>query len=224
MRDSIKNPDGWEDRLSDIERTTIIDLTKPLNASFIPYSRGNYSDPPLEVADWSTISIEGFHVSRLSLGTQTGTHIDAPAHFWDDGATLEALPSDHSIGSYFIIDLPAYASSPDVAKRMDSYRQEKILFLRTPENQTSQLSRQSMQKILSSPPVLWVVSGLIEIEHSAPLEFHRLVARAGKFLVEDLEQKAAHLAPDQGEIFVFPMRLVGTSGAPCRVMVRKCKA
>lgn len=208
--------------MSGSKRTTIIDLTKPLDASYLPYTTGNYTDPPLDIADWSSISSEGFHVSRLSLGTQTGTHIDAPAHFWANGATLEALPPDHFVGSYFIIDLPACASSSDVARWMGSYRQEKILFLRTPENQTSQLSRESVQKILSLPPALWVLSGQIEIEQSPPLEFHRLVARAGKFLAEDLEQKDAHLVPDEGEMFVFPIRLVGTSGSPCRVMVRTC--
>jgi arylformamidase len=211
-------------RLSGIKQNTIIDLTKPLGASFIPYSTKHYSDPPLELTDWSSISSEGFRASRLSLGTQSGTHIDAPAHFLEDGAMLDALSPDNLMGSYFLLDLPLFSSPSEVPQLLKSYRQEKMIILRTPKDQTSQLSQASMQKILSLPPALLVVSGEIEIQASEPWAFHRLVALAGKYLVEDLDQQAAHCVPGNGEIFAFPLRLIGTSGSPCRVIVRMGEA
>ncbi len=61
--------------------TEIIDLTRKLDESLSIYSGGGYSDPPLLVESWCAIEEQGFKVSRLSMGTQTGTHIDAPAHF-----------------------------------------------------------------------------------------------------------------------------------------------
>lgn len=200
-----------------------IDLTKPLDKSFIPYTSGRYSDPPLEISPWCDIRQEGFCVSKLSLGTQTGTHLDAPVHFVEGGATLEVLPADQLIGNYFLIDIPLKPSSTNISTRLEEYRQEKILFLRTPENATSYLCMATLQEILSLPPVLWVVSGEIEMEQSAPFEFHRQIARAGKFLAEDLDQKAAQQIAGDGEIFVAPLRLTGVSGSPCRIIAKESK-
>jgi arylformamidase len=213
-----------KEQIDGAKRNVIIDLTKSLDTSFIPYSTGKYADPPLEFSDWSSIQKEGFRVSRLSLGTQSGTHIDAPAHFLENGATLETLSPDHLIGNYFLLNLPCSASLSDVAESLKTYSEEKILFLRTPENQVSQIEREAVQKILSLPPVVLVLSGEIGIEDSESFEFHRLTAQAGKFLVEDLDQKEAHRVSGNGEIFTFPLRLVGVSGSPCRVMVRAPEA
>jgi arylformamidase len=202
------------------KRNTIVDLTKSLDTSFIPYSTGKYTDPPLAFTEWSSIAEEGFRVTRLSLGTQSGTHIDAPAHFLEGGASLETLSPDHLIGNYFLLNLPCAASLSDVAESLKAYRKEKILLLKTPENQSTKLSRKAMQIILSLPPALLVLSGQIEVEDADSFAFHRLVAEAAKYLVEDLEQKEAQKISGNGEIFVCPLRLVGVSGSPCRVLVR----
>lgn len=206
--------------MTESKRNTIVDLTKPLNSSFIPYSTGKYTDPPLKFLDWSSLHREGFRVTQLSMGTQSGTHIDAPAHFLEDGALLEALSPDHLIGEYYLLNLPDAASLSDISELLKTYHDEKILFLRTPENSSSELSREAMQKILSMPPALLVLAGIIEIENSEPFALHRLVAGAAKYLVEDLDQKEAHNLPAHGEIFIFPLRLIGVSGSPCRVIVR----
>ncbi len=206
--------------MSGLEKNTIIDLTKPLDKSFNPFASGKYCDPPLDISEWSSVANEGFRVSRISMGTQSGTHVDAPAHFLDEGATLDVLTPDQCVGNFFLLDLPLIACASVVAGRLDAYRHEKILFLRTPEHQAARISFDVMEKILSLPPLLWVLSGEIEMEHFRPLEFHRLVARAGKFLVEDLDQHAAHLLSGFGEMFALPLRLTGVSGSPCRVIVR----
>lgn len=207
-------------RVNGIKRITIIDLTIPLDKSFIPFTSGSYADPSLKIFEWSSIQQEGFRVSQLLLGTQTGTHIDAPAHFLEDGRILDALSPEYLIGSYFLIDLPPSSSPADITQQLTAYQQQKIIFLRTPENQTARMAVDALQKILSLPPLLFVLSGEIEIDRSEPFEFYRLVARAGKYLAEDLDQKAARLVPDHGEIFVMPLRLIGTSGSPCRVIVK----
>ena len=83
----------------------ILGLTKVLDEDLAIYTSGSYSDPPLQIETCCTVQQQGFTVSRLSMGTQTGTHIDAPAHFALDGATLEALPVQALIGRYLWVDL-----------------------------------------------------------------------------------------------------------------------
>jgi kynurenine formamidase len=194
-----------------------IDLTKSLDESFSPYSHGCYSDPPLEWAAWSTVGREGFRVDRLSLGTQSGTHIDAPAHFLKDGVCLDALGPEHFMGRYLLLDVPFGAGPPR------AYSGEDILFLRAPEKGRALLTPEEMGRLLALPPALWVAAGDVSVDDPEPFAFNRLVAGAGKFLAEDLDRRRAQDVPAEGEIFVFPLRLACASGSPCRVVVRARK-
>ena len=69
----------------------ILDLTKPLNSSLEIYADENYRDPDFSCTEWASIERQGYQVSALTLGTQTGTHIDAPAHFYALGKRLDDL-------------------------------------------------------------------------------------------------------------------------------------
>lgn len=206
--------------MSGSKKEIIIDLTKPLDTHFMPYSQGDYSDPPLEISEWSSVRRDGFQVSRISLGTQSGTHIDAPVHFLEGAGRMETLSSDRFMGRYFLLNLKPRATLADILVSLTAYGEEEILFLRTPENQCAMLPREAVQQILLLPPVLLVISGGIVIEHSDHLEFNRMVAESDKFLVEDLDEKAAWRITGSGELFVFPLRLIGVSGSPCRVLIR----
>ncbi|MDY6775264.1 MAG: cyclase family protein [Halobacteria archaeon] len=45
-------------------------------------------DPDVEIEPDSVYSEDGYRVSRLSLGSHTGTHVDAPSHTEPDGDSL----------------------------------------------------------------------------------------------------------------------------------------
>lgn len=53
---------------------------------------------PVELDPVLTIADDGAAVSRLCLGTHTGTHIDPPNHFIKGGAAAHELPLDAMIG------------------------------------------------------------------------------------------------------------------------------
>jgi kynurenine formamidase len=194
-----------------------------MNSSLVPFSIGSYRDPPLEISEWSTIQKEGFRVFRLVMGTQSGTHIDAPAHFLDTGAGLELLPPDEFIGDYFLLNLKGGMTSIDIAGLLKSYNGEKILFLKTPVNQRVEIPLEALLKILCLPPVLLALSGEVAVKGSAPFAFYRTIAKAAKFIVEDLDQNKTEGLPDTGEMFIFPLRLIGVAGSPCRVLARITK-
>jgi len=50
-------------------------------------------------------AIESANVERLELVTHTGTHIDAPYHFFPDTETVDALPLSHFHGPCVALDL-----------------------------------------------------------------------------------------------------------------------
>jgi kynurenine formamidase len=49
-------------------------------------------DPPVSVEAHATEADDGYRVSSISLGTHTGTHVDAPSHTEPDGRTLGSFP------------------------------------------------------------------------------------------------------------------------------------
>lgn len=55
----------------------------------------------------STCSIptDGYTVHALSLGTHTGTHVDAPFHFFAQGQKLHELPLERFVGRALVVDV-----------------------------------------------------------------------------------------------------------------------
>ncbi len=47
-------------------------------------------DPSVELQSAATVETDGYAVRRVTLGSHTGTHVDAPAHVFADGRTLAA--------------------------------------------------------------------------------------------------------------------------------------
>lgn len=89
------------------------DLTHKLTRAF---SFGQI--PPrisMEAIDGSGKAV-GMNLNRLSLVEHTGTHIDAPRHFSDDGASLGEMPLADLIVPLAVLDLRAkFAASHDAA-------------------------------------------------------------------------------------------------------------
>jgi arylformamidase len=198
--------------------TQILDLTKELDGNLPIFTSGTYSDPLLQIETWCTVQQQGYEVSRLSMGTQTGTHIDAPAHFVADGATLNALPVQTLIGRYLWVDL-CHVTQANLSELRSHYRGENILFLTSCDESKNEASEEVLSALLELPCMVWVsVYGLQIIGHD-PLYFHRALAEAGKYLIEDLDEGTARRVQPGGEMIALPLRLIGVSGSPCRVLI-----
>src|SRR5918993_538341 len=79
-----------------------LDVSVPL-AHGLPTYPGN---PAFELQPIKRIAEGGSsNVSRLVLGTHTGTHVDAPRHFFDDGAGVDALTLDLLIGRARVVEV-----------------------------------------------------------------------------------------------------------------------
>jgi len=80
--------------------STIIDISTPLNEE-TPVYPGN---PKVEIQQFASATGSSFN-SQILLGTHVGTHIDAPAHAFADGAKIETLALSHFIGPARVLDL-----------------------------------------------------------------------------------------------------------------------
>ncbi len=198
----------------------ILDLTKNLDQSVVIYTDGAYSDPPFSCRQWCSVEDQGYAVSALTLGTQTGTHIDAPSHFDVDGESFDSLALDKLIGSFFIVDIHTADTAFDVEQMCKGYRNELILFVRCINHDSVSLSSSALKVLMQLPPDVWIIAGNLSLVGAPPLEFHRAIAQAGKYLIEDIDYDNARRVVPGGELIALPLSLRGTSGAPCRVVVR----
>ena len=64
----------------------LLDVSVPLTPGLQTFP----NNPPFELQPVKRIADGGSsNVSRLVMGTHTGTHVDAPKHFIDDGAGVD---------------------------------------------------------------------------------------------------------------------------------------
>jgi arylformamidase len=73
----------------------IYDISMPVRHGGLVYP----NNPPISITAVQSIAAGGTaNVSRIDLGSHTGTHVDAPKHFIDEGAGVDALPLDVLMG------------------------------------------------------------------------------------------------------------------------------
>src|SRR5262249_8943801 len=82
------------------------DVSVTIRPGMIVY-RGN----PGVTLERHTSIADGDHanVSRLELGVHSGTHVDAPLHFIDDGPGTESLGVDAFVGPATVVDATSVA-------------------------------------------------------------------------------------------------------------------
>ena len=72
----------------------IVDLTICLKNDHVTYP----GDPKVSIKKVSDIQSNGFNLTELKMGTHTGTHVDLPCHFIEDGNDALTSPLQSFFG------------------------------------------------------------------------------------------------------------------------------
>ena len=78
----------------------IIDISLDLSNSTIVYP-GNV---PITLDNHTLMPEHSSHLSKIVMGSHSGTHIDAPLHAMIGGSTIDELPLDIFVGDCRVID------------------------------------------------------------------------------------------------------------------------
>lgn len=81
----------------------IIDLTLPIVTGMPVYP----NDPEVLIFNESEGKNGKCNISRLTMGSHTGTHIDMPYHFITEGKRIAEFPLEGCMGPGFVIQKPA---------------------------------------------------------------------------------------------------------------------
>lgn len=79
----------------------VYDLSHELDSETQVYP----GDPSFSCRRVASIQKDGFNVTSLSLGSHTGTHIDAPSHFVDNGKTIDQVDLSLLLGPAVVLDV-----------------------------------------------------------------------------------------------------------------------
>ena len=211
-----------------------IDLTEPLDAGGLVYP-DVLPAPTLE-----PITGEGDgrpHVSLLTTTTHSGTHVDAPRHFFPDGATIDELPLErfHGVACVKLLEVDELAEiGPEELERAaPELRRGEMLLVSTGWDRRRGTESYLRHPYLTGKAAEWVVeSGAMllgvdvitperPIDHRPPghrLDVHPTILGAGIPIVEQL--RLSTVAGQRVEVIAFPLALVGGDGAPARVVAR----
>jgi kynurenine formamidase len=110
----------------------IVDLSIVLDPGTQTYP----GDPIPEFSVATTIETEGFNLLSLRIGSQSGTHVDAPYHFIPDGPRLEQCDLGLFAGPGVVVDVSDHQDRQpitwgDVEPHRDQLRPGAIVALRT---------------------------------------------------------------------------------------------
>lgn len=61
-------------------------------------------DPPPVLETLATCEKDGYRLTKLAVGSHCGTHVDAPAHVFADGKTLDQFSAECFTGSATVVD------------------------------------------------------------------------------------------------------------------------
>lgn len=208
----------------------IYDVSIPVRSGGVVYP-GN---PPISITPQQAIAAgAGANVSRVDFGSHTGTHVDAPKHFFDDGAGVDALPLDVLMGPARLIAFGDDIKSVGAVdlRRHDLSRVTRVL-LKT--RNSAWLASGSAEfhpdytylapdgaEYLAGLGVRLVGVDYLSVEqfHSGHHRTHRTLLGAGIVIIEGLV--LSEPPPGDYELRCLPLRLAGLDGAPARaVLVR----
>lgn len=91
---------------------SVVDLTHTINAQNPPYELS--SKPPYQTKTVATVEKDKYFARTISLPEHYGTHLDAPAHFFNGLWTVDQIPPERLVASLVVMDVSANAAkNPD---------------------------------------------------------------------------------------------------------------
>jgi len=205
----------------------LIDVSVPLDTD-LPNYPGN---TPFALEAVKRIARgDSSNVSSLHLSAHAGTHVDAPRHFFDNGAGTESLPLEMLIGRARLVEVTSRkgVAAEDLAS-LDLAEDVRLL-IKTANSRlwgSAEFHRdyvgvtESGARHLVEHGIKVVGVDYLSVEcfkqPGAPA--HHTLLGAGVIVIEGLNLR--DVEPGVYEMICLPLRVVASDGAPARVVLRR---
>ena len=171
------------------------------------------------------------NVTHLAMSAHTGTHVDAPHHFLNNGSTVEALSLEILTGPTQVVQLPDSLDVITAAALEEAHipTGTERLLLRT---RNSNYWRDGVKEFqtgfvgISTDGAEWLVQRgirLVGVDYLSVAPYkqsgptHQILLKAGIVVLEGADLHKVE--PGMYELYCLPMKLLGSDGAPARVLL-----
>lgn len=206
----------------------ITDLSHELKNGTVVYP----GDPVVDITVATTLEQDGYNLSHVHIGSQSGSHVDAPRHFRNEGTTVDQMPLTRFMGNAVVInasgkkeceeitmsDIEAYKPKIKAADmvlfRTDWYRYEgKEKFLRHP------YVAKEVGEYLLAQGIQTIAIDTINMDATGGTSFpvHEMYSRENGLIAENLAYFDKIDYEDPFVIFL-PLKLTGVDGSPVRAV------
>lgn len=214
----------------------VVDLSRPLEQG-MPHAR---TIPAAEFTEVRTWDEHKMRAMRLDMPTHIGTHLDAPSHFVEDGATIDELPVSTLVGRAYCAQVPRHGPEPVSASDIRSalaaghvtLERGDALLIRTGwDERYAEPDYVDRHAYLSVDAAVWAADaglrlvGVDTITPEYPMglrppgyahDVHGVLLGAGTLIVENLVLREI---PDRWvTLFVGALAVRRGDGAPARVL------
>jgi arylformamidase len=203
------------------------DISLPISESLVVWP----GDPPISITQPAHLARgDAVTISRLDMGTHTGTHVDAPAHFVANGLAVDGLDLDMLVGPAWVAHAPdADLLTADVLADLGiPPATERVLFRTRNSDRWARGEGQFFKDYVGVTPdgAQWLIGRgvrLVGIDYLSVAAFrdtvavHQILLRIGVILVEGLNLSG--IAPGIYRLVCLPLRLAGVEGAPARAIL-----
>lgn len=173
----------------------IIDITAELNEQTKTYE----GDPKVRLEQAATIDSDGYALTKLSMGSHSGTHLDAPSHYIEGGQTAADIPLSVLIGECRVVES---------ADQQFSSNAERVLIKGSADREAALDTRQA-QALIDAGVRLIGTDGMSVGDD----EVHRILLSAQCAVLEHLDLSKA--APGTYILCALPLK-IAADGTPVR--------
>ncbi len=161
---------------------------------------------------------DSYNLTAITISLHTGTHIDSPAHFLEDGMTVDEMELDTFMGGCRVIS---------VIGRQDDLTGADIEELVPEGTQRVLFKTLGSCRLTRSAAFALVSAGVrlvgIDAQSVAPEEdetaVHKELMLAGIAILEGLTLR--HVQSGAYTLMALPLKIEGVEGAPCRAILMK---
>jgi len=202
----------------------IIDISWPVSPAMTTYKDRR----DVRFMQIATFERDSYRLSAVELNAHTGTHIDAPSHFLEQGVTLDQMSLASMIGPCKVLDLTNCTekiTAADLAAH-DITAGDRVLCKTTNSKRSSTEAFDAHFVYLAQDAAQWLVERKIKLlgidyigieRVQAKHETHCLLMENDIVILEGI--RLADVAPGTYQLVCLPMHLLGTDGAPARAVL-----
>lgn len=207
-------------------RMKVYDISMPIYPGMPVYKNKPEKQPVFETsADFPT---HGIHETRVHMDVHTGTHVDAPLHMMEQGATMESVTLEQLVRPCRVLDLTEVVGSVKstdltphgiqagefvLLKTKNSFRPEAEGF----DSEFIFVSEDGAA-YLAERKVAGVGVDALGIERSQPEHpTHKYLFSAGAVIVEGL--RLAEVPEGRYFLVAAPLNFIGTDAGPARILL-----